>query len=95
MCLHSQDSGQDTDSGQRAAGTASGGRRGGTERAQLQAVAPCRGKAEEKPLDSAETVTGAQGRGLIVVVDVGIFAGVIGIIAIITGVAMLDSERRV
>ena len=52
------------------------------------------GMAEEKPLDSAEAVTGAQGRGLIVVVYVGIFAGVIGIIAIITGVAMLDSEGR-
>ena len=51
---------------------------------------PCRGMAEEKPLDSAEEVTGAQGRGSIVVVDVGIFARVIGIISVIAWMAMLD-----
>ena len=55
---------------------------------------PCRGRAEEKPLDSLTAVTGAQGRGSIVVC-VGIFAGVIGIIASVAGVTMLDSEGRV
>jgi hypothetical protein len=42
----------------------------------------------EKPLDGVEAVTGAAGAGSIVVVDVGIFAGIVGIVTSVTGVAM-------
>lgn len=48
-----------------------------------------------KPLDSVEAVTGAAGgAGSIVGVGVGIFAGVIGIIASVAGVAVLDRANR-
>ena len=85
LCLPSPDSGQDRISGDSFRQA---------QRGRSFTPWPCRGRAEEKPLDSLTAVTGAQGRGSIVVVDVGIFAGVVWIIAIITGVAMLDSEGR-
>ena len=78
--------GQRTGHGQR---TADRGRRGqlqagaeGAQRGRSFRPWPCQGRAEEKPLDSAWAVTGAQGRGSIIVVGIIPVVRHVGIIGI-------------